>query len=60
MITKRYTASTWMIKRVGEIIIRDNYVTVSSGDKMISGQKIPSLIPTMITPIGRFEVRMAM
>ncbi len=26
-------------KRVGEIIIRDNYVTVSSGDKMISGQK---------------------
>ncbi|MCC4817170.1 hypothetical protein BCU85_15965 [Vibrio lentus] len=26
-------------KRVGEILIRDNYVTVSSGDKMISGKK---------------------
>ncbi|MEZ8407987.1 membrane lipoprotein lipid attachment site-containing protein [Vibrio splendidus] len=26
-------------KRVGEIIIRDNYVTVSSGDKMISGEQ---------------------
>ena len=26
-------------KRVGEIIIRDNYVTISSGDKMISGRK---------------------
>ena len=26
-------------KRVGEILIRDNYVTVSSGDKVISGKK---------------------
>ncbi|MFS1945949.1 membrane lipoprotein lipid attachment site-containing protein [Vibrio lentus] len=26
-------------KRVGEILIRDNYVTISSGDKMISGKK---------------------
>lgn len=26
-------------KRVGEIIIRDGYITVTSGDKLISGQK---------------------